>query len=991
MKKWIEKGKQFLKKLEEDHDKKKKEAKQNQDKQQSEEEKKESMMSKSLDDDKMYKLGQLLLNPTPLEDNNKFKLQNSAFFRQQINYISLCEQLRKNNHEIDFQSQGFQQLLKQIYNQDQEYQAPIIEQNPLFLIGVVGFHHKKGSVVEFFHPSNMNDLNQEQQQYILDSLPNYCMPDAIHNKNEDYVYFTLTIKLNSNEYTLNNQNEQSQNLVQTTKQVTLFGVSYFKQIKVNEKMRQMDKELTRSHLQKSLFVLSTVPLQGYIMGRLEPTTKAYFDQENITDYEILKCAYDNMNLTLKNNQNIQESEIYIGTSLKTMIHFFKEKTLVILKALLLQKKILVYSLHSCSTSNFVMSLISLIPGLSFFKFKSKYIDIIQSALGEYGLPLRVFNEQDCPLELYFTIQQLDNMDKYKGYLIGTTNQLIRSHKKTGADLIVDLDTNQLIIQNEAIKTSLQLNSEEKKFMEGITKTVNKVVSESDKNWKNMEYSQNDSSFIGSNDWIRQQFTKYIIDLLCEIELVKKRYRDFQDEISNRLKRKSSLGKKDDARINQKLDKLENNLSHRKEKDEFQIESGNQDHQIQQSQSTTASTISDLDSKQEITQKRKVSNLSEKSQNSNDEEIINELFDDFLNFDSDEEEQQASYGQQSNKYAKFNQLDGDTLLAFNIDSEVSKTEKIFKQKKKQLKISYATLKKYNFKFLKEFFLTENYKYWLLHHDDQIYLRSINCSELTQRSCITLESGQIFFGSMQNGERNGKGTTFDQIQGKIEQCENYENDMKNGKTTIVTLKNDYYFEGDFIDDQKQGFGNLVTDKLKYCGSFNLDKFNGQGTLVDKDQSLYEGEFQNNMKNGMGKYRSGDSSINYVGQFIDDLFSDKGQLVKSNGDVYCGDFKKGQMHGQGEYQSEGYSYTGEFLHNKFNGQGFYKDLKTNNIYQGEFVENQLDPEQQHIIKYHNGDVYSGFIKDWQPNGEGLICYKDGKIVKGIFESGIIKQQFE
>lgn len=44
------------------------------------------------------------------------------------------------------------------------------------------------------------------------------------------------------------------------------------------------------------------------------------------------------------------------------------------------------------------------------------------------------------------------MDKFKGYLIGTTNQLIRSHKKTGADLVVDLDTNTLIYSNESIKT-----------------------------------------------------------------------------------------------------------------------------------------------------------------------------------------------------------------------------------------------------------------------------------------------------------------------------------------------------------------------------------------------------------------------------------------------------------------------------------------------------------------------------------------------------------
>jgi len=103
-----------------------------------------------------------------------------------------------------------------------------------------------------------------------------------------------------------------------------------------------------------------------------------------------------MNQALINNKTIQESEIYIGTSLKTSIFFFKEKTLAILKALMLGKKILVYSLHSCATSNFLTSLLSLIPGLAFFKFKSRIIDAIQAGLNEYGLPLRLFSEE-CPL------------------------------------------------------------------------------------------------------------------------------------------------------------------------------------------------------------------------------------------------------------------------------------------------------------------------------------------------------------------------------------------------------------------------------------------------------------------------------------------------------------------------------------------------------------------------------------------------------------------
>jgi len=34
---------------------------------------------------------------------------------------------------------------------------------------------------------------------VKDSLPNYCMPDAIHNKNEDYVYFTIDVELEEEE------------------------------------------------------------------------------------------------------------------------------------------------------------------------------------------------------------------------------------------------------------------------------------------------------------------------------------------------------------------------------------------------------------------------------------------------------------------------------------------------------------------------------------------------------------------------------------------------------------------------------------------------------------------------------------------------------------------------------------------------------------------------------------------------------------------------
>ncbi len=60
------------------------------------------------------------------------------------------------------------------------------------------------------------------------------------------------------------------------------------------------------------------------------------------------------------------------------------------------------------------------------------------------------------------------------------------------------------------------------------------------------------------------------------------------------------------------------------------------------------------------------------------------------------------------------------------------------------------------------------------------------------------------------------------------------------------------------------------------------------------VYEGEFENNRKHGMGKLKfnnNQDSTNNnqyYVGQFVDDLYDGKGQIVYANNDVYNGEFR-------------------------------------------------------------------------------------------------------
>lgn len=69
----------------------------------------------------------------------------------------------------------------------------------------------------------------------------------------------------------------------------LFGVSYFKQIKVTEEMKAKNSEITRSYMQKAIAVVSTLPLFGYLKLRLASTTKAFFGEFN--NYALIDAAY----------------------------------------------------------------------------------------------------------------------------------------------------------------------------------------------------------------------------------------------------------------------------------------------------------------------------------------------------------------------------------------------------------------------------------------------------------------------------------------------------------------------------------------------------------------------------------------------------------------------------------------------------------------------------------------------------------------------------
>lgn len=210
-------------------------------------------------------------------------------------------------------------------------------------IVVVGFHHKKGCLVEFSYPPLMPDeghdsnLLPEEWKY----LPFLALPDGAHNYQEDTVFFHLPP------------------LSGDTKCV--YGVSCYRQIEAKAlKVRQAD--VTRETVQKSVCVLSRVPLYGLVQAKLQLITHAYFEEKDFSQISILKELYDHMNGSLKGSV-LEGSQVYLGLSPRDLILNFRHKVLILFKLILLEKRVLFYVSPVNRLVGALMTVLSLFPGM----------------------------------------------------------------------------------------------------------------------------------------------------------------------------------------------------------------------------------------------------------------------------------------------------------------------------------------------------------------------------------------------------------------------------------------------------------------------------------------------------------------------------------------------------------------------------------------------------------------------------------------------------
>ncbi|XP_042550985.1 late secretory pathway protein AVL9 homolog isoform X2 [Dipodomys spectabilis] len=214
---------------------------------------------------------------------------------------------------------------------------------PVLHIVVIGFHHKKGCQVEFSYPplvpGGEHDSHTLPEEWKY--LPFLALPDGAHNYQEDTVFFHLPPR-NGNG-------------------TTVYGVSCYRQIEAKAlKVRQAD--ITRETVQKSVCVLSKLPLYGLLQAKLQLITHAYFEEKDFSQISILKELYEHMNSSL-GGTSLEGSQVYLGLSPRDLVLHFRHKVLILFKLILLEKKVLFYISPVNKLVGALMTVLSLFPGM----------------------------------------------------------------------------------------------------------------------------------------------------------------------------------------------------------------------------------------------------------------------------------------------------------------------------------------------------------------------------------------------------------------------------------------------------------------------------------------------------------------------------------------------------------------------------------------------------------------------------------------------------
>ena len=146
------------------------------------------------------------------------------------------------------------------------------------------------------------------------------------------------------------------------------------------------------------------------------------------------------------------------------------------------------------------------------------------------------------------------------------------------------------------------------------------------------------------------------------------------------------------------------------------------------------------------------------------------------------------------------------------------------------------------------------------------------------------------------------------------------VKTSQERVVTYK-------DLLDKEVKPGQNTVYDRFPFVGPLHNEELS----------EIYEGQYLNCKKEGVGKVFYGKEDAYYYGTFHEDRRHGFGIVIKKNNSYIVGEWKDNKVWGNALYKREnGDYYEGQWYDNKKHGTG--KELVADEkIYLGKYINNE------------------------------------------------------
>lgn len=237
------------------------------------------------------------------------------------------------------------------------------------------------------------------------------------------------------------------------------------------------------------------------------------------------------------------------------------------------------------------------------------------------------------------------------------------------------------------------------------------------------------------------------------------------------------------------------------------------------------------------------------------------------------------------------------------------------------------------------------------------------EITQESTYT--------GEFQAGERHGIG--LNQRTDNIKYLGYWRLGLREGFGTNSTENGDI-FEGQYRDDQMHGMGkyNHKNENVLYTGQFLQNQRAGFGRLESRN-FIYVGDWDNNKRNGIGYQVTLSDNTSYFGMFGQDMRNGIGVNITKQLE-YHGEFKNDKPHGRALLKIKGQENKAAI----FQKGKIVNYIDTNSVIDIENVIAEMNFEEHVQTAKHQLDKIEGYISSEKQKN----AYKFGQIKKASLD---------